>query len=326
MTVLITGAAGFIGFHLADRLLGRGDRIIGVDDLNDYYDVSLKEARLARLAVQDGFSFTRLDIADRRAMADLVEANPDIDRVVHLAAQAGVRYSLENPHAYTRTNVEGHLVVLEVCRRLEGLKHLVYASSSSVYGANTDLPFSVADRVDRPLSLYGATKKSMEMMSHAYAHLYRIPQTGLRYFTVYGPWGRPDMAALIFMRKMMAGKPIPVFNRGDMRRDFTYIDDIVSGTIGCLDNPPVDTGEAPPARVYNIGNNRSEPLMDFIGLIEKELGMTAEKELLPMQPGDVKETFADIEDIRRDFGFEPKTTIEEGIPKLVAWYKEFYGA
>jgi len=325
MTVLITGAAGFIGSNLAGQLLARGDRVVGVDDLNDYYDVSLKEARLARLADQDGFNFTRLDIADREAMTALVDAHPEIDRVVHLAAQAGVRYSLENPHAYTRTNVEGHLVLLEACRRLEGLKHLVYASSSSVYGANTDLPFSVADRVDRPLSLYGATKKSMEMMSHAYAHLFRIPQTGLRYFTVYGPWGRPDMAALIFMRKMMAGEPIPVFNRGDMRRDFTYIDDIVSGTIGCLDNPPVDTGEAPPARVYNIGNSRSESLMDFIGLIEKELGMTAEKELLPMQPGDVKETFADIEDTRRDFGFEPKTTIEEGVPKLVAWYKEFYG-
>ncbi len=326
MTVLITGAAGFIGFHLAERLLERGDKVIGVDDLNDYYDVSLKQARLDRLSAKDGFAFSRLDIADRDAVTALVQANPDIDRVVHLAAQAGVRYSLENPHAYTRTNVEGHLVVLEACRRLEGFRHLVYASSSSVYGANTELPFSVADRVDRPLSLYGATKKSMEMMSHAYAHLYRLPQTGLRYFTVYGPWGRPDMAAFIFIRKMLAGEPIPVFNRGEMRRDFTYIDDIVSGTIGCLDNPPGDTGATPPARVYNIGNNRSESLMDFISLLERELGIKAEMDLMPMQPGDVKETFADIEDTRRDFGFEPKTTITEGVPRLVAWYRDYYGA
>jgi UDP-glucuronate 4-epimerase len=328
MTVLITGAAGFIGFHLAGRLLERGDRVIGVDDLNDYYDVSLKRARLERLSAKGGFAFSRLDIADRDAVTALVRANPGIDRVVHLAAQAGVRYSLENPHAYTRTNVEGHLVVLEACRRLDGFKHLVYASSSSVYGANTELPFSVADRVDRPLSLYGATKKSMEMMSHAYAHLYRLPQTGLRYFTVYGPWGRPDMAAFIFIRKMLAGEPIPVFNQGVMRRDFTYIDDIVSGTIGCLDNPPGDLGAGapPPARIYNIGNHRSESLMDFIALIEKELGIKAKMDLMPMQPGDVKETFADIEDTRRDFGFEPKTAIGEGIPKLVAWYRDYYGA
>ena len=325
MTVLVTGAAGFIGYHTSMAILSRGERVIGVDDLNDYYDVSLKQARRDRLTARGDFVFELLDIADRQAMEALTGRYRDITRVVHLAAQAGVRYSLVNPHIYTRTNIDGHLVLLEACRRLERLEHLVYASSSAVYGANAKLPFSVADRVDAPLSLYAATKKSMEMISHSYGHLYRMAQTGLRFFTVYGPWGRPDMAAVIFIRNILAGKPIPVFNRGDMRRDFTYIDDAVAGILGCLDRPPADAGGEPPCKLYNIGNHRSVSLMDYIGLIETALGKKAEMELMPMQPGDVKETFADIADARRDFGFEPKTTIEEGIPRLVAWYRDFYG-
>ncbi len=325
MTVLITGAAGFIGFHTALALLDRGDKVLGVDSLNDYYDVSLKEARRDVLGGRDGFSFERLDLAESGALESLVERHGDITRIVHMAAQPGVRYSLIDPHAYLRTNVEGHLAVLEACRRLDKLEHLVYASSSSVYGANTDLPYSVEDRTDSPLSMYAATKKSMEMMSHAYSHLYRIPQTGLRFFTVYGPWGRPDMAPFIFMSKILAGEPIAVFNNGDMRRDFTYIDDIVAGVVSCLDSPPRDGGNEPPCRLYNIGNNRSESLMDFIAEIEKALGREAEKNFLPMQPGDVKETYADIEATRRDFGFEPKTALSEGIPRLVDWYREYYG-
>ena len=325
MTVLVTGAAGFIGFHTSKALLARGDKVIGIDNLNDYYDVSLKEARLNQLREQDNFVFEGLDIADREAMEDFGKRHPEITRVVHLAAQPGVRYSLINPYAYTRTNVEGHMCVLELCRHLEGLKHLVYASTSSVYGANKSQPFSVGDPTEHPVSLYAATKKSMELMSHTYAHLYRIPQTGLRYFTVYGPWGRPDMSPIIFTRKILAGEPLPVFNHGDMRRDFTYIDDIVSGTLACLDRPPVDDGEAVPCRVYNIGNQRSENLMDFIGLIEKNLDRKAEFDFLPMQPGDVQETYADIKAARRDFGYDPKTTIEQGIPKFIRWYRDFYG-
>lgn len=323
MAVLVTGGAGFIGFHTSLALLGRGERVIAVDDLNDYYDVTLKEARLAALKSENEFVFERADIADRAQMEALVGRHPDITGVVHLAAQAGVRHSLVDPYVYVRTNVEGHVVVLEACRRLERLEHLVYASSSSVYGLNTKLPFSTGDRVDAPASLYGATKKTMEEISHAYGHLFAMPLTGLRFFTVYGPWGRPDMAAFIFTRKILAGEPIPVFNHGDMRRDFTYIDDIVAGVLACLDRPPADG--AAPARVYNIGHHRAEPLMRFISVLEDALGQKAETELLPMQPGDVKETYADIADTRRDFGFAPTTTIDEGLPRFVAWYREYYG-
>lgn len=322
MTVLVTGAAGFIGYHTSEVLLARGDAVIGIDNLNDYYDVSLKQARLARLAEKPGFTFERMDIADRDAVDQLFKRHPEITRIVNLAAQAGVRYSLINPYAYTRSNIEGHLVLLEAARRLERLDHFVYASSSSVYGTNTDLPFSTEDRVDTPVSLYAATKKSMEMISHAYAHLWDMALTGLRFFTVYGPWGRPDMAAFIFTRKILAGEPIPVFNNGEMRRDFTYIDDIVNGVICCLDGPPA--AGVPKARVYNIGNHRAENLMDYIGEIEKALGRKAEIEFLPLQPGDVPETFADIEATTRDFGYVPTTPISEGIPLFVSWYRDRY--
>ncbi len=322
MTVLVTGAAGFIGFHVSLALLSRGRRVVGVDDLNDYYEVSLKEARLAILGAEEGFAFERLDIAERAAMGDLAGRHPGITHVVHLAAQAGVRYSLINPYAYTRTNIEGHLVVLETCRRLERLEHVVYASSSSVYGANAKLPFSTRDAADSPVSLYGASKRAMELISHSHGHLNGLPQTGLRFFTVYGPWGRPDMAAFIFARKILAGEPIEVFNNGDMSRDFTYIDDIVAGLLACLERPPQGS---PPCRIYNLGNHRSVRLMDFIAAIEKALGAKAEIEFLPLQPGDVKDTYADIEDSRRDFGFDPKTTIEEGIPRFVDWFRRHYG-
>jgi len=326
MTTLVTGAAGFIGFHTAKALLDRGRKVVGVDDLNEYYDVHLKEARLAQLDGRDGFSFHRFDIAERADVARLIDAHPDIEDVIHLAAQPGVRYSLIDPYAYTRSNVEGHLVLLEAARRLDKLRHFVYASSSSVYGDEAEVPFSTRARTDSPVSLYAATKKAMEVMSHAYAHLYRLPLTGLRFFTVYGPWGRPDMAYYSFTRKILAGEPIPVFNNGEMRRDFTYIDDIVDGVLACLDRPPADDGSAAPARLYNIGNSRTESLMDFIAEIERALGRKAEIDLQPMQPGDVHETYADIEDTRRDFGFDPKTTIAEGLARFVAWYKEYHGA
>jgi len=328
MTVLITGAAGFIGYHLSALLLERGRRVIGVDNMNDYYDPALKRARLDRLQAKDGFTFHKLDISSRVAMQALAAEYRDITGIVHLASQAGVRYSLVNPYAYTEANVEGHLVLLEVARRLDKLQHFVYASSSSVYGANTKLPFSVDDRTDTPVSLYGATKKTMEVMSESYARMWGLPLTGLRFFTVYGPWGRPDMAAFIFLRKILAGEPIPVFNNGDMKRDFTYIDDIVAGVAACLDRPPPGQSEGAndaPHRLYNIGNNRSESLMRFIEILETELGMTAEKEFLPMQPGDVQATYADIEATRRDFGFEPTTPIDVGLPRLVAWYRDYYG-
>ncbi len=326
MAVLVTGAAGFIGFHVCRALLDRGERVVGVDEVNDYYEVALKEARLARLGGNRDFTFHKVDIADRVAMAGVVADHPDIDRVVHLAAQAGVRYSLTNPYAYTHANVDGQVVLLEAVRKLPDMRHFVYASSSSVYGANRKLPFAVEDRVDNPVSLYAATKKACELLSHAYSHLYRIPQTGLRFFTVYGPWGRPDMAAFIFTRKILKGEPIPVFNHGDMRRDFTYIDDIVEGIIACLDRPPADGGtDKPPYAIYNLGNNQAEPLMRFIGLIEQALGKKAVIELLPMQEGDVKETFADIAASTRDFGFQPRVPIDVGIPRFVAWYREYYG-
>lgn len=325
MTVLVTGAAGFIGYHLTEALLARGEQVLGIDNLNDYYDVRLKEARLARLEGRNGFTFHKIDIADFEAMQALMKDHRDIKRIVHLAAQAGVRYSLENPFAYVTANLVGHMTMLEIARHQPDFEHLVYASSSSVYGGNTKLPFSVDDPTDTPVSLYAATKKSDELMSHCYSHLYRIPQTGLRFFTVYGPWGRPDMAMYIFCKAISAGKPIPVFNHGDMFRDFTYVDDIVAGVIASLDNTPVVTDENTPCRVYNIGNHKSEPLMRMIGLIEEALGKKAEIDLLPMQPGDVKETFADIDAISRDTGFKPTTPIDVGVPKFVEWFKSYEG-
>ena len=325
MTVLVTGAAGFIGFHVAAALLRAGETVIGVDNLNDYYDVRLKEARLAALAGQKGFAFERLELAEPGALIRLVERHRGIDRVVHLAAQAGVRYSLVNPRAYVRANLVGQVEVLEVCRQIAGLKHLVFASSSSVYGGNTKLPFTVGDPVDTPQSLYAATKRADELMAHCYAHLYRIPTTGLRFFTVYGPWGRPDMAAWIFAEAILAGRPIQLFNHGKMRRDFTYIDDVVAGTLDCLAKPPADDGAAAPYRLYNLGNHRSEELERFVSVLERALGRKAVRELLPMQPGDVAATYADIEASRRDFGFDPKTPIDEGLPRFVAWYREYRG-
>jgi UDP-glucuronate 4-epimerase len=325
MTVLVTGAAGFIGFHTCQRLLARGERVLGLDSLNTYYDVTLKERRLALLREQANFSFLKADVADPETRAALAAPAHGIDSIIHLAAQAGVRHSLTAPFDYTHANVEGHLSMLELARRLPGLRHFVYASSSSVYGANTKLPFAVEDRVDQPISLYAATKRAGEMISHSYSHLYRIPTTGLRFFTVYGPWGRPDMAAYLFAKAICAGQPIQVFNNGDMRRDFTFIDDIVSGVVGVHDNPPPDQGGQPPYRLYNIGNHRSERLLDFIALIEEALGRKAVYQFEPMQPGDVKETFADISAIQRDVGFAPTTQISEGVPRFIAWYRAYHG-
>jgi UDP-glucuronate 4-epimerase len=323
MSVLVTGAAGFIGYFTSKALLKKGRQVIGIDNLNDYYDVSLKQSRLNNLQGQAGFSFSQLDIADRDSIDTLFRANPDIKEIIHLAAQPGVRYSLVNPYAYTRSNIEGHLVLLEAARQLDGLKHFVYASSSSVYGDTSEVPFSTRNSTDTPVSLYAATKKSMEMMSHAYAHLYRMPLTGLRFFTVYGPWGRPDMAYYSFTRKILAGEAIPVFNNGNMRRDFTYIDDIVMGILSCLGKPPSDDG-VPPYGLYNIGNNKSENLMDFIAELEKALGKKAAINFQPMQAGDVKETFADIDAMKNDLGFKPTTGIDVGIPLFVEWYKSFH--
>jgi UDP-glucuronate 4-epimerase len=325
MAVLVTGAAGFIGFHVAAALLRAGETVIGVDNLNDYYDVRLKEARLAALGALEGFAFERLELAEQGALFRLVERHRDIDRVVHLAAQAGVRYSLVNPRAYVGANLVGQVEVLEACRQIAGLKHLVFASSSSVYGGNTKLPFAVGDPVDTPQSLYAATKRADELMAHCYAHLYRIPTTGLRFFTVYGPWGRPDMAAWLFTEAILAGRPIQLFNHGKMRRDFTYIDDVVAGTLACLAKPPTDDGAAAPYRLYNLGNHRSEELERFVSVLERALGRKAVRELLPMQPGDVPATYADIEASRRDFGFDPKTPIDDGLPRFVAWYREYRG-
>ncbi len=322
MSVLVTGAAGFIGYSTSKALLDRGERVIGVDNLNDYYSIALKEARLAELERAPGFSFHRLDIAERGALSALVGRTGDIDRVIHLAAQAGVRYSLINPHAYVSANLAGHLEVLEACRRVK-LKHLLFASSSSVYGGNTKLPFSIEDRVDTPRSLYAATKKADELMCYCYAHLHRLPTTALRFFTVYGPWGRPDMAAWIFTDAILAGRPIRVFNHGNMRRDFTYIDDIVGGVLAALDRPPPDEG-APPYRLYNLGNHRSEDLTRFIALLEQALGRRAAIELAPMEPGDVPATYADIAETTRDLGFRPTTSIDEGLPRFVAWYRDYH--
>ena len=326
MSILVTGAAGFIGFHVAKALLERGDQVVGIDNLNDYYDVRLKQARLAELAAFPGFVFAKLDVADRDGVFALVERHKELTGIIHLAAQAGVRYSLENPFAYIDANVMGTLVMLEAARRIKRLTAITYASSSSVYGANRKQPFSVDDPVDQPVSLYAATKRSCELIARSYSHLYGLPATGLRFFTVYGPWGRPDMAAYLFTTAILAGEPIKVFNEGRMARDFTYIDDIVAGTIAAHDRAPAAgaAGDGVPHRIYNLGNHRPEKLLDFIAVLERALGRTAKKELLPMQPGDVPESFADIETARRDLGFEPKTTIEEGIGRFVAWYKRYH--
>jgi len=332
--ILVTGAAGFIGYHVSRKLLDRGDDIIGVDNLNDYYDPALKEARLRMLEPHERFRFVRADIGDREAMEKLFAEHPP-RRVVHLAAQAGVRYSLTNPFAYTRSNIDGFLTILEGCRHHQ-VEHLVFASSSSVYGANTRQPFSEHDNVDHPVSLYAATKKANELMAHTYSSLFRIPATGLRFFTVYGPWGRPDMALFKFTRGILAGEPIPVFNEGRMIRDFTYIDDIVEGVIRVLDHTaaadPSWTGDDPdpgrsyaPWRVFNIGNNRPIELLEYIGVIEECLGKKAKLDLLPMQPGDVPSTMADVGELERTVGFRPQTTVREGIRRFVDWYREFYG-
>lgn len=323
MTILVTGAAGFIGFHVCQHLLQRGEQIIGFDNLNPYYDVQLKQARLKLLEKNPHFKFHLVNIADRAAVQDIVQQNPGIKKIVHLAAQAGVRYSLTHPFAYADSNLLGHLVMLEAARSLPELEHMVYASSSSVYGANQKLPFSVSDAVDQPISLYAATKRSCELMSYTYSHLHGIPSTGLRFFTVYGPWGRPDMSAFLFTKAILEDKEIAVFNHGDMRRNFTYIDDIVQGTIACLDKSP--TNNKVLHRIYNIGNNRSEPLMHFIETLEKTIGKKAKIRFEDMQPGDVKETIADISDTIQDFGFMPKTNIEEGLKQFVSWYRSFYG-
>jgi len=331
--ILVTGAAGFIGFHLSKRLISRGDEVIGLDNLNDYYDVSLKEARLSQLQDSRAFKFYKLDLSDLQGLMGLFEAErPDV--VINLAAQAGVRYSLKNPHAYVQSNLVGFVNILEGCRH-HGVKHLVYASSSSVYGANTSIPFSVHDNVDHPVSLYAASKKANELMAHTYSHLYGLPTTGLRFFTVYGPWGRPDMALFLFTKAILEGKPIDVFNYGKMERDFTYIDDIIEGVVRVADripqpdsswsgaNPDPGTSSAP-YRVYNIGNNRPVELLYFIETIENCLGKRAEKRLLPMQPGDVPATYADVDDLMRDTGFKPDTPIEVGIRLFIEWYREYY--
>ena len=331
MAVLVTGAAGFIGAATSRGLLERGDRVIGIDNLNDYYEPSLKRARLDNLGRQFGnsFRFEQMDFSDAAALAKFAEENA-FDDIVHLGAQAGVRYSLENPAAYVQSNLVGHCNLLELART-RGTRHMVYASSSSVYGGNKSLPFRVEDRVDHPLSLYAATKKADELLSESYANIYRLPLTGLRFFTVYGPWGRPDMAMWIFTRALYAGEPLPLFNRGEMRRDFTYIDDIVRGVIACLDSPPADDGtvkaggNVSPHAVYNIGNSRSEDLMRVVDLLEEATGIKALLDPQPMQIGDVKETFADISAIEHDHGFKPTTSIDEGIPRFVRWYREYHG-
>lgn len=334
MRYLVTGSAGFIGYHLAERLLAQGDTVVGVDNLNDYYDVRLKEARLARLARHADHRFKRVDLADAKELNRVFdEAQPEV--VVNLGAQAGVRYSLSNPQAYVQSNLVGFANVLEACRH-NGVRHLVYASSSSVYGANATIPFSVSHNVDHPLSLYAATKKANELMAHTYSHLYRLPTTGLRFFTVYGPWGRPDMAYFLFTKAILEGRAIDVYNQGDMRRDFTYIDDVIEGIVRTAQRPatpnPEWSGADPdpgtsnaPYRLYNIGNNQPVQLTRFIGIIEQELGIEAKKNYLPMQPGDVPETFADVDALAADVGFRPSTPLEVGIRRFVQWYREYHG-
>ena len=331
MHVLVTGAAGFIGFSLIRALVARGDTVIGVDNCNSYYDPALKEARLARRAAGAGerFTFLRRDFADYPGLVAALEPHC-FDAIVHLGAQAGVRYSIENPHVYAQSNLVGHLNLLEIARHRQ-VGHMVYASSSSVYGGTDTLPFAVEDRADHPVSLYAATKRANEMMSESYAHLYRLPQTGLRFFTVYGPWGRPDMMLWIFTRKLFAGEALPVFNHGEMYRDFTYIDDIIAGVVASLDNPPPDDGavkaggSTKPHRLYNIGNHRSEHLMTVIGLLEQATGITAKIDFQPMQAGDVPQTYADISAIAADLGYAPTTSIDVGVPRFVEWYREYHG-
>jgi UDP-glucuronate 4-epimerase len=333
-TILVTGAAGFIGFHLCQRLLHRGDQVIGLDNLNDYYEVSLKQDRLAQLQQSPNFSFHKLDLANREAIAQLFR-DPHFDTVVHLAAQVGVRYSVINPQAYVDSNLVGFANIIEGCRQAE-IKHLIFASSSSVYGANTKIPFSVHDNVDHPLSLYAASKKANELMAHTYSHLYRLPTTGLRFFTVYGPWGRPDMALFMFTKAILEGQPINVFNQGKMKRDFTYVDDIVEGIIRVLERIPepssyIEPGKAldpststAPYKLYNLGNNQPIELSYFIEVLEETLGIKAKKNMLPMQPGDVPITYADIDSLFRDTGFQPNTPIEVGIKHFIDWYKVYY--
>lgn len=318
--VLVTGAAGFIGFHLCRRLLSEGYAVIGLDNLNSYYDPQLKRDRLAQLARAPNFRFVKRDIAEREALPALLAEAP-VELVVHLAAQAGVRYSLTNPAAYIESNLVGFANLLEACRQ-HPVRHLVYASSSSVYGANHRLPFSTGDRVDRPVSLYAATKAANELMAYTYSHLYGIPATGLRFFTVYGPWGRPDMAYFLFTKAILEDRPIEVFNRGQLARDFTYIDDIVEGVMRVMARPPT---ASPPHKLYNIGNHQPVALLDFIATLEQLLGKTAQKHFLPMQPGDVPATYADIEELRRDTGFRPATPLAEGLAAFVAWYRDYYG-
>lgn len=331
--ILVTGAAGFVGFFVAQKLLDRGDEVIGLDNINDYYDVNLKYGRLAQLEGRPKFTFYKLDLADREGMENLF-AEHQFERVAHLAAQAGVRYSLKNPHAYVNSNLVGFINILEGCRQ-QNLKHLVFASSSSVYGANTKMPFSAHDNVDHPLSLYAATKKANELMAHTYSHLYNLPTTGLRFFTVYGPWGRPDMALFTFTNAIISGKPIDVFNYGKMRRDFTYVDDIAEGVIRTLDKIPESnpewSGDRPdpstskaPYKIYNIGNNQPVELIRFIEVLEDCLGMKAEKNMLPLQPGDVLATYADVDDLAKDVDFKPSTPIEVGIDNFVKWYRSYY--
>ena len=331
MAVLVTGAAGFIGAATSRTLLDRGDEVVGIDNLNDYYDPALKRARLDNLQRQYGnrFRFEQVDFADARQLDEL-SGSAGIDRIVHLGAQAGVRYSIEHPEAYVQSNLVGHCNMLELARRA-GVRHFVYASSSSVYGGNKSLPFRVEDRVDHPLSMYAATKKADELLSESYASLYRLPSTGLRFFTVYGPWGRPDMAMWIFTKALFAGEPLPLYNGGEMRRDFTYIDDIVRGVVSCLDSAPVDDGSmkaggsTAPHALYNIGNSRSEDLMQVVTLLEDATGRKALLDPRPMQAGDVKETYADISAIERDHGFAPTTSIADGVPRFVEWYREYHG-
>ena len=332
--ILVTGAAGFIGYHTSERLLARGDEVVGLDNMNDYYDPTLKDARIARLSGRPGFRFVRMELGDRSGLDALFNAER-FDRVVHLAAQAGVRHSLTNPHAYVDSNLVGFLHILEGCRH-SGVQHLTYASSSSVYGANTEMPFAVNQNVDHPMSLYAATKKANELMAHTYSHLYQLPTTGLRFFTVYGPWGRPDMALFMFTKAILEGRPINVFNHGKMRRDFTYIDDIVEGVVRTSDkvasgNPdwnsdkPAPGTSKAPYRLYNIGNNNPVELMDLIETLERTLGKAATKHMMDIQPGDVPATYANVDDLARDVGFSPKTPIETGVAEFVRWYREYYG-
>ena len=331
MRVLVTGAAGFIGAAVSERLCARGDEVLGIDNLNDYYQVSLKQGRIAHVqaAARERFAFAQVDFSDWNALSARLDGE-QFDSIVHLGAQAGVRYSLENPRAYVEANLMGHLNLLEVARHREAT-HMVYASSSSVYGGNETLPFAVEDRADHPVSLYAATKRADELMSETYAHLYRIPLTGLRFFTVYGPWGRPDMALWLFTDAILNDRPIKVFNKGEMWRDFTFVDDIVSGVVACLDSPPADDGtekaggSVKPHALYNIGNHRSEKLTRVIELIEDACGKRAKVELLPMQPGDVEKTYADIDAIQQDIGYQPTTAIEQGIPRFVEWYRAYHG-